>query len=159
MHIISATSGHQEEAKEHVDKDTSSDVKAKNLIHSHAVDLGSLTQLIPLVQNLASSLKRLDMLHLNAGIGVAPFALTNDGLGNHYAVNYLAHLVLADVLVPKMLETSKQKSGDDKYTTRLVLESSELHRGAPSEVKCEDVEEMNQDIGPMKLYGRSKLFE
>lgn len=159
VHIISATTGHQEEAKDNVEKGTSSNVDAKDLIHTHAVDLGSLTDLIPLAQNLSSSLKRLDLLHLNAGVGVAPFGLTKDGLGNHYAVNYLAHLVLADILVPKMLETSKGKTGDDKYTSRIVLESSELHRGSNSDVKCESVEEMNEDIGPLKLYGRSKLFE
>lgn len=96
-------------------------------------------------------------MHLNAGVGVAPFGLTNDGLGNHYAINYLSHLLLADILTPKMIETSKNNS--EKYGVRIVLESSELHRGAPSDVKCETVEEMNEDIGATSLYNRSKLFE
>lgn len=160
MHIISATEEHQQEAKDNIAKETSE--AAKNLIHTHAVDLGSLTQLIPLAQNLAQSMKRLDLMHLNAGIGVAPFGLTNDGLGNHYAVNYLAHLVLADIFLPKMRETaaSKQSGSEaDKYSTRIVLESSELHRSSPSDVKCDSLDEMNEDIGPLKLYGRSKLFE
>ena len=116
-----------------------------------------MTKLIPTAQNLASSLSRLDILHLNAGVGVAPFGLTNDGLGNHYAINYLSHLVLADILTPKMIETSK--NNEEKYGVRIVLESSELHRGAPSDVKCENVEEMNEDIGAANLYNRSKLFE
>lgn len=162
MHIISATTGHQEEAKDNVERATSTDINAKNLIHTHAVDMGSLNDLIPMAQNLASSLKRLDLLHLNAGVGVAPFGLTQDGLGNHYAINYLAHLVLADIFSSKMKETAKEKQGGsdvEKFSTRIVLESSELHRSAPNEVKCESLEEMNEDIGPMKLYGRSKLFE
>lgn len=164
VHIISATTGHQEEAKDNVEKSTSTDINAKNLIHTHAVDMGSLNDLIPMAQNLASSLKRLDLLHLNAGVGVAPFGLTNDGLGNHYAINYLAHLVLADIFSGKMMETAKEKqkqggSEVEKFSTRIVLESSELHRSSPSDVKCESLEEMNEDIGPMKLYGRSKLFE
>lgn len=164
MHIISATTGHQEEAKENVEESTSASIDAKDLIHTHAVDLGSLNDLIPMAKKLASSLKKLDILHLNAGVGVAPFGLTNDGLGNHYAVNYLAHLVLADILSPKMLETAKNKQGAsnsevEKFSTRIVLESSELHRSSPSDVNCESLEEMNEDIGPLKLYGRSKLFE
>jgi len=68
-------------------------------------------------------------------------------------------LVLADIMVPKMIETSKKATGDDKYNVRIVLESSELHRGAPSDVKCESVEEMNEDLGGAQLYNRSKLFE
>jgi NAD(P)-dependent dehydrogenase (short-subunit alcohol dehydrogenase family) len=154
VHIISATTEHQEEAKDNIAKLAPD---AHKLIHTHAVDLGSLTKLIPTAQNLASSLSRLDILHLNAGVGVAPFGLTNDGLGNHYAINYLSHLVIADILTPKMIETSKKST--DKYGVRIVLESSELHRGAPSDVKCESVEEMNEDIGAANLYNRSKLFE
>jgi NAD(P)-dependent dehydrogenase (short-subunit alcohol dehydrogenase family) len=121
--------------------------------------LGSLNKLIPLAKDLSTKLERLDILHLNAGVGVAPFGLTNDGLGNHYAINYLSHLVLADILTPKMIETSKKAEGDEKYRVRIVLESSELHRGAPNDVKCESVAEMNEDIGAANLYNRSKLFE
>jgi NAD(P)-dependent dehydrogenase (short-subunit alcohol dehydrogenase family) len=162
VHIISATKDHQEEAKENVEKATSTDINAKNLIHTHAVDMGSLNELIPMAQNLASSLKRLDLLHLNAGVGVAPFGLTTDGLGNHYAINYLAHLVLADIFSGKMKETAKEKQGSsevEKFSTRIVVQSSELHRTSPSDVKCESLEEMNEDVGAAQLYGRSKLFE
>lgn len=156
VHIISATKEHQEEAKEKIAEITPD---ANKLIHTHAVDLGTLTDLIPTAQNLASSLKRLDILHLDAGVGVAPFGLTNDGLGNHYAINYLSHLVLSDIFAPKMMETSKNAEGDEKYRVRIVIESSELHRASPGDVKCESIEEMNEDIGATNLYNRSKLFE
>ena len=58
-----------------------------------------------------------------------------------------------------MIETSKKAQGDEKFGVRIVLESSELHRGAPSDVRCESVAEMNEDIGAARLYNRSKLFE
>ena len=156
VHIISATEDHQQEAIDNISKLAPN---APQLITTHAVDLGSLNKLIPLAKDLSSKLERLDILHLNAGVGVAPFGLTNDGLGNHYAINYLSHLVLADILTPKMIETSKKAEGDEKYRVRIVLQSSELHRGAPSDVKCESVAEMNEDIGAANLYNRSKLFE
>jgi len=156
VHVISATEDHQQEAIDNISKLAPN---APKLITTHAVDLGSLHKLIPLAKDLSSKLDRLDILHLNAGVGVAPFGLTNDGLGNHYAINYLSHLVLADILTPKMIETSKKATGDDKYNVRIVLESSELHRGAPSDVACESVAEMNEDIGAARLYNRSKLFE
>jgi len=156
VHIISATEDHQQEAVDNISKLAPN---APQLITTHAIDLGSLHKLIPLAKDLSSKLERLDILHLNAGVGVAPFGLTNDGLGNHYAINYLSHLVLADILTPKMIETSKKAQGDEKFGVRIVLESSELHRGAPSDVRCESVAEMNEDIGAARLYNRSKLFD
>ena len=38
-----------------------------------------------------------------------------------------------------------------------MLQSSDLHRAAPSSVSFESLSEMNQDIGPTLLYNRTKL--
>lgn len=41
--------------------------------------------------------------------------------------------------------------------SRIVFESSELHRGATDDVRFESEAEINRDIGPTKLYNRTKL--
>lgn len=159
MHILGATEQHAKEAIDHVISDHPA---AKGKLHYHTVDLGSLASLRDLVQSTLSSLPRIDLLFLIAGIGVAPFGLTKDGLPNHYAVNVLSQFLLVDGLLPKMIETSKSKANGselEKFSTRIVSESSELHRAAPSDVKCENLEELSQDIDETKLYGRSKLLE
>lgn len=102
------------------------------------------------------------MLFLIAGVGVAPFGLTQDGLGNHFAINHLAHMVLVDQVLEKMKETAGKKGGGDeveKFSTRIVAESSELHRTAPGDVKCESEEEMSHEKDANRLYSRSKLFK
>ncbi len=116
-------------------------------------------------------------------MGVAPFGLTNDGLGNHFAINHLAGMVITDCVLPKMIETSKAKqdssagsgfgsaaaaaasgsgSGEEvdieKWSTRIVVESSELHRASP-EVKCDDIEEFNHEMDASLLYNRSKMLQ
>lgn len=64
-------------------------------------------------------------------------------------VNYIAQFHLAMTLLPVL-----QKTPD----SRLVLQASDLHRAAP-DVSFTSVSELNQDIGPMKLYNRSKLAQ
>lgn len=43
--------------------------------------------------------------------------------------------------------------------SRLVLQSSDLHRPAPSSVTFTSLSELNTDIGPTLLYNRSKLAQ
>jgi NAD(P)-dependent dehydrogenase (short-subunit alcohol dehydrogenase family) len=159
VHIVSATGEHASDAIEHIDSTTpASDVRSR--LHTHLVDLGDLPAVISLFQDLARSLPRLDMLFLIAGIGVAPFGLTESGLGNHFGVNNVSQLAITDVLYPLLKKTAEEKQGqteEERLSTRIVSESSELHRGAPSDVRFESLEEMAEDKGPMKLYGMSKL--
>jgi WW domain-containing oxidoreductase len=65
-------------------------------------------------------------------------------------VNHFAQVHLALTLLPVL-----QKTTD----SRLVFQSSDMHRLADSDMKFESVEEINQDIGPTKLYARTKLAE
>jgi NAD(P)-dependent dehydrogenase (short-subunit alcohol dehydrogenase family) len=158
VHLVSATEAHAKDTISNISKEVPN---APSLLKHHQVDLGSLQDVKALLPTLAG-LERIDLLFLIAGIGVAPFGLTKDGLPNHFAVNHLSHMLIADGVLPKMIETSKQKAASgneaDRWTTRIVSESSELHRAAPSDVKCESVEEFSQEIDETKLYGRSKLF-
>ncbi|WWC97906.1 hypothetical protein V866_004794 [Kwoniella sp. B9012] len=163
VHILSSTKQHAEEAIQHVSEHTPN---ARNLITFHQVDLGTLKDVVALTSKLSSQLDRLDLLFLIAGIGVAPFGLTNDGIGNHFGVNHLSHMVITDGLIDLMKKTSEMKNKgsaglDDeleKFSTRIVSESSELHRAAPSDVKCESLEEFNHERDATVLYGRSKLL-
>ncbi|ORY26246.1 hypothetical protein BCR39DRAFT_541596 [Naematelia encephala] len=159
VHILSATPEHGQEAIEHL---TSIDPKAKDLLHHHPIDLGSIPSLLSLARELASTLPRLDMLYNIAGVGVAPYGKTQDGLHNHFAINHLAPFLLTDVMLPKLKETAAKKAGkgdEEVYSTRIVSESSELHRAA-GEIKLENtqLEEMNEDEDATRLYARSKLF-
>ncbi|KAF2223441.1 hypothetical protein BDZ85DRAFT_235559 [Elsinoe ampelina] len=112
-------------------------------------DLANLKQTAEVATEL-SKLKRIDALILNAGLGVGPFWLTDDGLDSHMQVNFFSQFHLAMVLLPVLQKTPN---------SRLVLQSSDLHRGGNDKVKFESVEEMNTDIGAMQLYNRTKLAQ
>lgn len=84
---------------------------------------------------------------MNAGLGVGKYWETTDGLECHFQVNWLSQFHLALKLMPLL-----QKPGG-----RLIFQSSELHRGADARTQFKDVQEINTDIGPTKLYNRSKL--
>ncbi|OCF35493.1 hypothetical protein I317_05931 [Kwoniella heveanensis CBS 569] len=159
VHILSATKQHADEAVEHIAEHTPA---ARQLIKFHQVDLHTLSDTVSATRKLAGELERLDLLFLIAGIGVAPFKLTDDGVGNHFAVNNLSQMILVDGLLDLMLKTAegKQSSSDEeeKFSTRIVSESSELHRASPMEIKAESLEEMSHEMDATKLYGRSKLF-
>lgn len=64
---------------------------------------------------------------------------------NHFAQ---AHLMLT--LLPIL-----QKTPD----SRLTAQSSDMHRPASKDIKFASIEEMNQDIGAMQLYNRTKLAQ
>lgn len=113
-------------------------------------DLQSLKQTDQVAKALANELHRLDALVCNAGIGVGVYNETEDGLDSHMQVNHFAQAHLALTLLPVL-----QKTTD----SRLVFQSSEMHRMAPSSVSFASVEEINKDIGPTNLYGRTKLAQ
>lgn len=87
---------------------------------------------------------------LNAGLGVGPYAETKDGIDNHMQVNVISQFHLLMSLLPILRSTPN---------SRVVLQSSELHRPMTSDVHFKDLAEINTDIGAMKLYNRSKLAQ
>lgn len=58
------------------------------------------------------------------------------------------HLILT--LLPNLHSTPR---------SRLVLQSSDLHRAAPSSITFTTLSEINTDIGPSYLYSRTKLAQ
>jgi WW domain-containing oxidoreductase len=89
-------------------------------------------------------------LILNAGLGVGVYNETNDGIDSHMQVNVFSQHHLMMTLLPILVDTPG---------SRVVMQSSELHRIGINEVQFQDLAEMNQDIGPSKLYARSKLAQ
>ena len=75
---------------------------------------------------------------------------------SHYQVNHLAQKLLIMTLLPTLLATSRDIHNS---SPRLVCMSSDLHRAAPPSTGFKTKDEINQDIGPMLLYNRSKLAQ
>lgn len=78
------------------------------------------------------------------------------GLDSHFQINYLSQVLLTMTLLPTLLSTSRDMPNS---SPRIVLQSSDLHRGAPSDTHFADKSELNTPIGPMLLYNRSKLAQ
>lgn len=113
-------------------------------------NLENFKQTDEVARQLSQELSRLDALVCNAGLGVGVYNETRDGLDSHMQVNLFAQAHLTLTLLPVL-----QKTTD----SRIVYQSSDLHKGATSSMKFESVEEMNQDIGAMLLYNRTKLAQ
>ncbi|KAF2875198.1 hypothetical protein BDV95DRAFT_564507 [Massariosphaeria phaeospora] len=111
-------------------------------------NLESLKQTDEVAKQLAKELDKLDALVCNAGLGVGVYNETQDGLDSHMQVNVFAQAHLTLTLLPVL-----QKTTD----SRIVFQSSDLHRAAPSSVAFASVDEINQDIGASYLYNRTKL--
>ena len=71
-------------------------------------------------------------------------------LDSHFQVNHLSQFHLAMMLWSNLSATPN---------SRLVLQSSDLHRGCPSSTTFTSVSEINTDLGPMNLYNRTKLAQ
>ncbi|KAI1828462.1 hypothetical protein F4861DRAFT_544701 [Xylaria intraflava] len=113
-------------------------------------DLEDLQQTDDVAKRLASQLQRLDALILNAGLGVGPYAETKDGIDSHMQVNVIAQHHLARTLLPSLIATPD---------SRLCFQSSDLHRIGTGDVEFRNLDEINKDTGPTRLYGRSKLAQ
>jgi len=159
--IASATEEHGQEAiqkisqavaKEHTKLTT--EQKEAGSISFEQVDLGSMAETRALAKRIKDTQQRLDIFVGDAGIGVAPFGLTKDGLGNHFQVNNLSQFILLNELYPLMEKTAETAPPN---SVRFVTLASELHRTASSGVKFASKAEVSTSEEPNRLYGRSKL--
>jgi len=117
-------------------------------------DLGSLKEVKEVFTKLAQRLDRVDLLILCAGINTNQFALDADGIDRHFGVNWLGQFYVVNLLWPLIVKTSKLP---DAPAPRIVFEASKMHQGAPSNTHFGSLEEINTDVGPTHLYGRTKL--
>jgi NAD(P)-dependent dehydrogenase (short-subunit alcohol dehydrogenase family) len=81
--------------------------------------------------------------------------LAASGVDGHMSVNAFGHFLAINQLYPLMRKTSKLANAP---APRIVFESSEMHRFAPSNVHFGSLEEINDEtIDPTQLYGRTKV--
>jgi len=118
-------------------------------------DLGSLKEVKEVFTDIREREKRLDLLILSAGINTNQYGEDADGIDRHFGVNWLGHYYAVNLLYPLLRKTSKIP---DVPAPRIVFESSEMHRTAPSGVHFGSLDEINDSsVGPTQLYGRTKL--
>jgi len=135
--------------------------KIKEEVGEHAqiewlpCDLGSLKEVKEVFTGLREREKRLDLLILSAGINVNQYGEDADGIDRHFGVNWLGQFYAMNLLYPLLRKTSKLP---DTPAPRIVFESSEMHRTAPSVVHFASLDEINNpEIGNTEVYGRTKL--
>ncbi|KAH0024973.1 NAD(P)-binding protein, partial [Aureobasidium melanogenum] len=118
-------------------------------------DLGSLKEAKDVFTKLRNELERLDLIIYSAGINANQFRLDADGIDAHFGIMWLGQFYATNLLWPLLRKTSKLP---DASAPRIVFESSEQHRAAPSVVHFGSLEEINnQEIGSLEVYGRAKL--
>jgi len=94
-------------------------------------------------------------LILSAGINANQFGLDADNIDRHFGVNWLGQFYVVNLLWPLLRKTSKMPNTP---APRIVFESSEQHRAAPSIVHFGSMDEINNpEIGNLEVYGRTKL--
>ena len=145
LYLLGNKEQHLSEAEEGLAKfgDTSK-------IETIQVDLQDLCQTDRVAKDLASRLTQLDGLVCNAGIGVGEYSETADGIDAHMQINVFSQHHLAMTLLPILQKTPN---------SRLVLQSSEMHRLGTENEKFESLQEINRDIGATNLYCRTKLAQ
>lgn len=119
-------------------------------VHWVQCNLEDLKQTDETAKKLKSELKSLDGLVCNAGLGAGVYNETKDGIDSHFQVNHLSQMHFALTLLPVLQQTPN---------SRLVFQSSDLHRMAPGDVKFASLQEINTDIGATYLYNRSKVAQ
>lgn len=118
-------------------------------------DLGDFKQTQEVFTKLAESEPRLDYLILSAGINSNQYGLAASGIDRHMSVNCIGHYLAINRLYPLIRKTSKLLNTP---APRIIFESSEMHRFAPSGAHFGSVAELNDDtLDPVQLYGRTKL--
>ncbi|KAL1606594.1 hypothetical protein SLS60_003999 [Paraconiothyrium brasiliense] len=146
IYLLSNRDEHAEEAQQELAKRWGD----ANKVEWRKCNLESLKQTDETARNLAKELTRLDGLVCNAGLGVGPYNESEDELDTHMQVNVFAQAHIILTLLPVLRQTKD---------SRIVSQSSDLHRAAPSSIKFESIDEINTDIGATYLYNRTKLAQ
>ncbi|KAI9151577.1 retinol dehydrogenase 12 [Paramyrothecium foliicola] len=116
-------------------------------------DMGDWKRVVEVAQQIKNETNRLDILVQNAGRGIMSFEMTEFGIDRNMAVDYIGRLILTSQMFPLLKSTSRE-TGD---FVRVVNQASNVHQSAPSDTRFDSIEELQKDIGPNGLYGRSRL--
>ncbi|KAH7063728.1 dehydrogenase with different specificitie [Macrophomina phaseolina] len=118
-------------------------------------DMGDLKQVREVFSGIREREERLDLLVLSAGINANQYGETEDGVDRHFQINWVGQFYATNQLYPLLRKTSRLPGAP---APRIVWESSEQHRMAPSAVHFGSMEEINDpSLGSTQLYGRAKL--
>jgi NAD(P)-dependent dehydrogenase (short-subunit alcohol dehydrogenase family) len=140
-----------EEAIKKLKEETNGDANIKWV----GCDMGNLEEVKSVFTDIRESEERLDLLVLSAGINANQYKETGDGIDRHFQVNWLGQFYCCNLLYPLIRKTSKMP---DTPAPRIVWESSELHRAAPSVVHFGSLAEINNpELKRHELYSRTKL--
>ncbi|KAJ9478489.1 hypothetical protein VN97_g13191, partial [Penicillium thymicola] len=103
-------------------------------------DMGNLEQIRETFTKFREQEERLDILVLSAGINANQYGETTNNIDRHFQVNWLGQFYVCNQLFPLLRKTSKLP---DTPAPRIVFESSEQHRMAPSDVHFASLDEIN----------------
>ena len=112
-------------------------------------DLASQLEVRRLAETINDRYDRLDVLINNAGVYEDVRSLTVDTVETTFAVNYLSHFLLTNLLLDLLKRTADQHG-----EARIVNLGSEAHRGG--EIDFEDLHAVD-DYGGLQAYAQSKL--
>lgn len=114
-------------------------------------DMSDWHRVAEVAKEIANSTDRLDILVNNAARGIMTYQVTDYGVDRHMAVNHMGHVILTSHLLPLLKKTAQS------HTVRISNQASNAHQSSPKDTKFDSVDDLNKDLGPMGLYGRSKL--
>lgn len=115
-------------------------------------DMGDWRRVAEVSNEIKKSTDRLDILINNAARGIMTYQLTDYNVDRHMAVNHFGHVILTSHLLPLMKKTASEGN-----TVRIASMASNAHQSVPKDLKFDSIDDLNQDLGPMPQYGRSKL--
>ncbi|KAH7139723.1 hypothetical protein B0J13DRAFT_67373 [Dactylonectria estremocensis] len=128
LYLAARSRARAEAALERI-KSTSTSARSANLIILE-LDLASIDSVKAAAGRVNNEVSRIDILYLNGGVAAMPAAKTKDGYEVHFGTNYLGHVLLTQLLMPKLLETAALPGTD----VRVISISSTMHRSfAPRE--------------------------
>ena len=85
VHFVSANPDHGKQAEDDLNK-ALKESGSKGSVVYHQLDMGHLKKVDSWSKKFAEQVDRLDILIANAGIGQAPFGMTDDGIERHFEV-------------------------------------------------------------------------
>lgn len=115
-------------------------------------DMGDWNKIPGIARQITEGTDRLDILINNAARGIMTYQETELGVDRHMAVNHIGPTILTSHLLSLLKKTAEQG-----HTVRISNQASNAHEMSPKDLKFASLDELNQDVGPMPLYGRSKL--
>ncbi|EKX38341.1 hypothetical protein GUITHDRAFT_77282 [Guillardia theta CCMP2712] len=134
--------------------DIISDVGSHARIEFMELDLSSLDSVCNFVRRYSMKLRPLNLLINNAGIMLAPHALTVDGIEQTFQVNFVGPYLLTSLLLPKI-----RGSASADFPSRVVNVGSVAHRWAPKQGVILNMTTINDPSNYQRWgwYGHSKL--